>query len=533
MPHTITPFVPVKGLKSLDQPKQLSSVGRIELGGGSSQASAEQETQRLSGLSIAHKLLSIEKSSSHLNLNKLTEGLVFTETIDNALEKTALNVAELRALAVQASSENLTDEERETAKQRSDEIIEQINEIASNTLFQGKPVLDGSISTYNFQTSNSSVISINAEQIDAQGLGLQPGSNLITGNRAELGVDDIGTQGVQEGDADSELFTDLNIYFNRNNLTGRSNIADRRFGTPLTTVSDTQRLTNIVDSKFGLGIAKTAVERINEIRTAGEEALRSIYASATTEFESTDVTTLDYAGNVDETVATNVAAGSLTKGDLKINGIPVDKVYFLANDLSGTLTASINSIKNKTGIEASVNTSGELQLSASDGRDIVINTANQSVSNTLFGAGENRFSKGFENLRIAGRISLSSKAPLILNGADVSKLGLDDLDAGGAIDNKSTSKNVSNVDLSSSSNASKALKFIDQSLAQILNFKQQVKSASGIFQKGITSTRIDSSSRENAFSIANIAKNLIIKDSSAAITAQANLNGRGTLFFLR
>lgn len=533
MSHTITSAISIKGLKTLDQPNSLKTLGRTELGEALSKTPPEQQTQLLSGLSIANKLLTIEKSSPHLNLNKLTEGLAFTQTVDSALEKTASNVAELRALAVQASSDGLSDEERATAKKRSDEIIEQINEIASNTLFQGKPVLDGSVSTYNFQTGSSTFVSINAKQVDAQGLGLQPGSNLVSGDRAELGANDVGTQGVQEGNSDSELFSDFNIYFNRNNLAEGANIADRRYGSPLTNVSDTQRLTNILDSKFGLGIAKTAVERINTIREAGEQALQSIYATAATEFEGADVTPLDYAGQVDETVSTNVAAGSLAKGDLEINGIRVDEVHFLANDLSGTLTARINALTNKTGVEATIGGAGELMLSAADGRDIVINTINKEVSNTLFGAGENRFTKGFDNLRVSGRITLSSNAALILSGSDISTLGLDDLSANGAVDNKGTSKNVSNVDLSSASNASKAVKFIDQSLAQIRNFKQQVKSAAEMFQAGITSTRINSTSHEKAFSIANIAKNLIIKDSSSAITAQANLSGKGTLFFLR
>ncbi|KAA6225011.1 MULTISPECIES: flagellin hook IN motif-containing protein, partial [unclassified Campylobacter] len=66
-----------------------------------------------------------------------------------------------------------------------------------------------------------------------------------------------------------------------------------------------------------------------------------------------------------------IQAGS-TSVDFAINGVTIGQTDYYAGDQNGALIAAINSVKDTTGVEASIDDSGRLVLNSADGRGIEI-----------------------------------------------------------------------------------------------------------------------------------------------------------------
>ncbi|EOW6274885.1 flagellin, partial [Campylobacter jejuni] len=66
-----------------------------------------------------------------------------------------------------------------------------------------------------------------------------------------------------------------------------------------------------------------------------------------------------------------VKAGA-TSDDFKINGVTIGKVDYKDGDGNGALVAAINSVKDTTGVEASIDENGKLLLTSREGRGIKI-----------------------------------------------------------------------------------------------------------------------------------------------------------------
>ncbi|ELQ2005178.1 flagellin, partial [Campylobacter jejuni] len=66
-----------------------------------------------------------------------------------------------------------------------------------------------------------------------------------------------------------------------------------------------------------------------------------------------------------------VRAGA-TSDDFAINGVKIGKVDYKDGDANGALVAAINSVKDTTGVEASIDANGQLLLTSREGRGIKI-----------------------------------------------------------------------------------------------------------------------------------------------------------------
>ncbi|EDP3287171.1 flagellin, partial [Campylobacter jejuni] len=66
-----------------------------------------------------------------------------------------------------------------------------------------------------------------------------------------------------------------------------------------------------------------------------------------------------------------VRAGT-TSDTFTINGVKIGKVEYKDGDSNGALVAAINSVKDTTGVEASIDANGQLLLSSREGRGIKI-----------------------------------------------------------------------------------------------------------------------------------------------------------------
>ncbi|PCJ47731.1 MAG: hypothetical protein COA99_00215 [Moraxellaceae bacterium] len=474
----------------------------------------------------------------------------FTTTTERFLQQTGNALEQLKALAIRSASDNTSAETRETLNEEAKVLVSLIDDIANTAALDGQNLLDGSIERISFQLSFTEPTQKSIQGFDARSasLGIHPGFKQSTGDRIQLQNSVIGNQGVQEGNARTNIISDFSILVEGHNINETINIADQRLGALLKNIARTRSLTDSTHKDFGSGGAKQLAARINTLRESGTPSLRNIFASATTTFGAGDVSNGDFSGTVNRSTNINIGSGSIDRGDLAINGINVDRVTFLKKDTAGTLIHAINAISALTGVKATTDiVTGELTLEAVDGRDIIINTTTAETNNLIFGGGQSRFSQGFADLRISGRVTLSANNNLSFFGSSKSLTGFDDFSLDSTLDNQFTSNTIADTNLKTSADSENALNNINQAMKQLRTFNNKLSNLHAEFESSLTKFgSIYQQPRENstpsfgntidrttASQFANFSKKLMQQSIDTAIQAQANASPSTVLFFLR
>ena len=122
-------------------------------------AIAERMTAQVRGLNMATK-----------NAN---DGLAMLSTIENATNDVTDMLQRVRELAVQAANDTNSGTDREYLQKEVDSLLNEINRVASQTVYNDKVVLDGTLSgQLQVGTENGQNITFNIKSIDTDTLGL-------------------------------------------------------------------------------------------------------------------------------------------------------------------------------------------------------------------------------------------------------------------------------------------------------------------------------------------------------------------------
>ena len=476
-------------------------------------AIANRFTSQINGLTVASR-----------NAN---DGISLAQTTESALEETTTALQRIRELSLQAANGSLNSSDRNAIQQEIDQLKDEVDRIAETTTFNGKRVLDGSLGNQQFQIGANAGETVNVSGFDARSttLGGLPGEVQSTGSRASLGTTDLGNPGIQEGDADTPDITDLTIQVGNG---AAVNIAAEEYGGAISTTTSTAELADPNSLTYGSGLAKSLAERINTLRESEGSGFANVYASASTEFSASDVQTDDVSASVNTATTSNVAAGSISNGDLNINGVDIGPATFDTNDASGSLVDAINAKSDLTGVTANTNEAGELTLRAEDGRDIVINTASTTTTNLLFGGGEDRFSTRLDNLRISGEVTVSATDTLAFSGADAGAAGLDVLQS----DNIQATGTVASIDVRTVQGAQSSVESIDSALNRIDSYRASLGAIQNRFESSIrnlssvaesqTAARSRIEDTDFASQITALSREQIKRQAGLALQAQAN-----------
>lgn len=503
-------------------------------------ATSNRFTTQVRGLNIA--------------VRNANDGISFAQTTEGALGEVTTALQRIRDLAVQSANDTNSSSDRQSLQEEVNQLVSEINRIAETTTFNGTKVLDGSKDKLNFHIGADANQTVSVSGMDARAsrLGAQPGVVQSTGNRVLISAAaDAGTQGVQEdtGGNGATDISDFSIRMDSVNSGDEVNLAAARFGGNIESVA-TADLEDRFSDNYGSGLAKSLADRINSARDSGETTMQGVYASAVTTFRGSDLTSNDMtATTVDaNSTATNVGAGELQNGDLVINGVDIGAVEFEANDSSGSLVNAINSKSSVTGVQASVDKNGELLLTASDGRDIVIDTSSAAVTNDLFGGGDelstDRFSGNVTDLRVSGRLTITGTDTINFGGNDTATAALDanGLAATGSEDNVQAVGTINNADITSVSAANLTITSVDSALSQV----DSMRATLGAVQNRLDSTIRNLSSVSESLSAANsrildadfatetaaLAKNQVLQQAGISVLAQANALPQSALSLL-
>lgn len=264
-----------------------------------------------SGMAIADSLRS-QASTLGQAINNGNDALGILQTADKAMDEQLKILDTIKVKATQAAQDGQSTKTRNMLQADINRLMEELDNIANTTAFNGKQLLSGGFTNQEFQIgaqSNQTVqASIGATQSSKIGV-----TRFETGSQAK-------TSGVAQ----------LTI----KNYNG---IDDFKFQ-PV-----------VISSSVGTGMGALA-EEINRVA---------------------DVTGVRANFLVETTGVGAIKAGK-TSQDFTINGVRIGEVEYKDGDENGALISAINSVKDTTGVEASKDENGRLVLNSRDGRGIEI-----------------------------------------------------------------------------------------------------------------------------------------------------------------
>ncbi|WP_421002814.1 flagellin A [Campylobacter coli] len=264
-----------------------------------------------SGMAIADSLRS-QANTLGQAINNGNDALGILQTADKAMDEQLKILDTIKTKATQAAQDGQSLKTRTMLQADINRLMEELDNIANTTSFNGKQLLSGNFINQEFQigaSSNQTVkASIGATQSSKIGL-----TRFETGSRISVGGE---------------------VQFTLKNYNG---IDDFKF----------QKV--VISTSVGTGLGALADE-IN--KSADKTGVRATFTVETRGMGA-------------------VRAGS-TSEDFAINGVKIGQIEYKDGDSNGALVSAINSVKDTTGVEASIDENGKLLLTSRDGRGIKI-----------------------------------------------------------------------------------------------------------------------------------------------------------------
>ena len=152
------------------------------------------------GLAIAERFTSSIRGSSVAQRNA-NDGISFAQTAEGALDVIGGNLQRIRELAVQSLNDSNTDADRTAINQEVQQLTAEVQRIASDTTFNSRNILDGSLGTMLFQIGAERGQTLDISGVDARATTLGDRANaIVQENRATqltyTGLQDIFVNGV-------------------------------------------------------------------------------------------------------------------------------------------------------------------------------------------------------------------------------------------------------------------------------------------------------------------------------------------------
>jgi len=507
-----------------------------------SQGGLSQSLERLSsGLRInsaaddaAGLAISTRMSSQINGLNQAAQnandGISLAQTAGGALSSVSTNLQTLRQLAVESANATNTSSDRQALNAEAQQLVSEIQNTATTTQFNGQNLLDGSFTAEQFQVGANAgqTISVSVAGATTNTLGVYGGASQCS----------VGTTAWTTG---------ASIIINGVTI-GASNA---------TTAPG-----------FSASSAAAKAAAIN-----AQSSLTGVTATALTQ------------ANGSSAVTTGTGTSS---GQLWINGIAVGSISSSTTELGQIQNAAnaINAVSSQSGVTAIADAStGQLQLTAADGRDIQIGTDSATDQTTILNAtgltadvftpGASGPASGIDangNLDASdtfadvpstsaaptgltvGTLTLNSSAAINLTEQVTTNEGVagDALFAAGfqvgapgagSYTYSSSLTSLANLDISSVSGSNTAINIIDAAINQINSQQADLGAVQNRFTSTISNLQTSSTNLSAAQSriedtdyaaeTANLAHYQILQQAGTAMLAQANSLPNSILTLLR
>ena len=523
------------------------------------------------GLAISDRFISQINGMNQASRNA-NDGVSLAQTAEGALDETTNALQRMRTLAVQAANDTNSLSDRQAIQLEIDQLVNEIDRIAKTTQFNGKNLLDGSDNVFSFQVGANAgqQLSVKMDDMRASALGRQPGVVQTESHRLAISGDTVGNIGITDvsttaasGVAIQKGDVILDIAAGAQNV----DIAETRYGGSIIQYASGD-LVDPLNLNYGEGTAKQVAARVNAIRELGEldangkVVFEGVYASAKTVFSITDAAIAD-SGDMPTSGAVLefafVGQGTLSNGDLNINGIDVGPVSTRINDADGSLVDAINAKTSTTGVMASINKNGGLTLTAEDGRDIVLKTKTPAAANLIFAGGGSAANGsgdgGYDyanplELRISGQVFYSAGDTISVDtGSAAAKYaGLDGsistASSGSAMkENQLAVGTIKNADVTTVEGANRLMSSVDSALQQVDSLRALLGAAQNRFEMTIRNldnvaenlSAANSRIRDADFAkeTTEMTRNQILQQAGTAMLSQANAQTQNVMQLLQ
>ncbi|EAK1616120.1 flagellin A [Campylobacter coli] len=264
-----------------------------------------------SGMAIADSLRS-QANTLGQAISNGNDALGILQTADKAMDEQLKILDTIKTKATQAAQDGQSLKTRTMLQADINRLMEELDNIANTTSFNGKQLLSGNFINQEFQIGASSNQTV----------------------KATIGATQSSKIGLTRFETGGRISTSGEVQFTLKNYNG---------------IDDFQFQKVVISTSVGTGLGALADE-IN--KNADKTGVRATFTVETRGMAA-------------------VRAGA-TSDDFAINGVKIGKVDYKDGDANGALVSAINSVKDTTGVEASIDANGQLLLTSREGRGIKI-----------------------------------------------------------------------------------------------------------------------------------------------------------------
>ncbi|EAK9927870.1 flagellin A [Campylobacter jejuni] len=264
-----------------------------------------------SGMAIADSLRS-QAATLGQAINNGNDAIGILQTADKAMDEQLKILDTIKTKATQAAQDGQSLKTRTMLQADINRLMEELDNIANTTSFNGKQLLSGNFINQEFQIGASSNQTI----------------------KATIGATQSSKIGLTRFETGGRISSSGEVQFTLKNYNG---------------IDDFQFQKVVISTSVGTGLGALA-EEIN--KSADKTGVRATFTVETRGMAA-------------------VRAGT-TSDTFAINGVTIGQVAYEDGDGNGALVAAINSVKDTTGVEASIDANGQLLLTSREGRGIKI-----------------------------------------------------------------------------------------------------------------------------------------------------------------
>ncbi|EKG8733577.1 flagellin A [Campylobacter jejuni] len=264
-----------------------------------------------SGMAIADSLRS-QAATLGQAINNGNDAIGILQTADKAMDEQLKILDTIKTKATQAAQDGQSLKTRTMLQADINRLMEELDNIANTTSFNGKQLLSGNFINQEFQIGASSNQTI----------------------KATIGATQSSKIGLTRFETGGRISSSGEVQFTLKNYNG---------------IDDFQFQKVVISTSVGTGLGALA-EEIN--KSADKTGVRATFTVETRGMAA-------------------VRAGT-TSDTFAINGVKIGQVAYEDGDANGALVSAINSVKDTTGVEASIDANGQLLLSSREGRGIKI-----------------------------------------------------------------------------------------------------------------------------------------------------------------
>ena len=504
-------------------------------------AISDRFTTQINGLSQASK-----------NAN---DGISLAQTAGGALAQVTANLQAIRQLAVQSANATNSASDRAALDQAVQQDIAEINRIATQTSFNNRNVLDGTFGTATFQVGANvgQTISVGlstSAQANAIGAFVSASGNSLggtsannasvnptavvaaTGGAASVANSTVGATagGNYQGVGAAAILANLTI--NGTVVNSSANYAGSASFTQGAATVNTQDSS----SAYAKALAVNATGVAGVTATAGNVQQFAATAGGT-------------AGTSDFLFAAGTNTGTFSY-TLLING---QAVIQSSGPLSiAQAVNSINQSQSQTGVVASQNSAGQLQLTAADGRNIVTEEKFTTAANTTVGTVQSALSTFTSGAAASstditnsyrGQLTLNSNANITLGESGAATTGLNAAGFSDTATLLATGSSLGAQNVLTVQGANNTILSVDAALTAIDNLNSTFGAIQNRFQSTIASlgtavtnlsaARSRIQDADFAAETSNLTRAQILQQAGTSILAQANAIPQGVLKLLQ